>query len=156
MVLVAPTRDVVVATHRQQRNGLGVPSSCAPCPTASRYGTRDFPGRRSGRVRGCGAAEAPSGLHITQLAFTPDGRRVVGTTQHSRVNVWRAHDAIVTVSGSGRYFDVVGKGEPWALDNMAVCRIGPVSLPLEVCAERTRVPRLGAKLMSVGEAGIEP
>lgn len=81
---------------------------------------------------------------------------VDGTEPIHRLSTNREHDAIVTLSGSGRYFDIVGKGEPWALDNMAVCRIGPVSLPLEVCAERTRVPGLGAKLASVGETGIEP
>jgi WD40 repeat protein len=75
-----------------------------------------------------------------------------GTEPVLRFSTNREHDAIVTVSGSGRYFDIVGTGEPWALDNMAVCRIGPVSLPLEVCAERTRVPGLGAKLASNGTA----
>jgi hypothetical protein len=62
----------------------------------------------------------------------------------------------IILSGNSKYFDVVGKDARWVIEEALVCRIGLVALPVELCAERARIPELTAKILAKDSTTFEP
>jgi WD40 repeat protein len=107
------------------------------------------------------------GCFLWSVKLAPDNRHLVAACNDG-LRIWRSdkedpilrlvavsgHDAQITLSGSSQYFDLAGRDRDWAFERVLICRIGPVALPVEACAERAYVPGLWVKAMS--GAGMDP